>query len=374
MDNFDIITSICQYLDDIEKFCFLSITKQLDVMKGKMLFNDPAYLYQIYFHRYFNQFTNIIVCDRAKDITLPNGVVLRERKPRFPKAMKKIEFRTYINYLYRDLFWECITHIKFDDDQCIPKFYSERKKKYILPQSLTHLVAKGHKIYDTVPFLSQLKYIDGCDIAFKTDSTYSRLEHISDSCFINISQHPNIVSLKNPHKHFDNFELRKICYESFPKLETLIVEYSQHFESMSNLINIKYLYLKGLYYTDISKVQFPPNLTHLQIDIKSPISYLPSTLIHLRTNNHNDVIKIPLNLPNLTHLVVTTKMTFIDHYFPGLYYLKCNGFTEQCEIPSTVSILKIKNYSGESAWKIPDTITHLKVSRNIVYYIKNGDY
>ena len=89
MNNPDIIISICQHIDDIEKFNFLSAAKWLDIMKGKLLFNDPVHLYWIYFHRYFHQFTNIIVCKKVESIVLPNGIVIRKKKTQIPKIYEK---------------------------------------------------------------------------------------------------------------------------------------------------------------------------------------------------------------------------------------------------------------------------------------------
>jgi len=376
MENYDIIISICQYLDDIEKFYFLSATTKLDIMKGKILFNDAVNLYQIYFHRYFNQFTNIIVCDKVEEITLPNGVVLRKRKPRLPRMMRRIEFQTSINYLYRDLFWEGITHIKFDDGQCIQKFYGERRKKYILPQSLTHFVAKGHKIYDMAQYLPLLKYVDGYKISFSEKYVFKHLEHITDTDFVNVLQHPNVISLKYPKTQFFHWDKNeKLCFDSSLSLEKITINYDDmRYALFNNFTSIKYLNLKNIRYTDASTLQFPPNLTHLQISAESPVSYLPSTLTHLYVYSYDDLVKVPLNLPNLTHLVISERMAFVDHHYPRLYSLKCNYFKKECIIPSTVWNLKIKNYCGKSAWRVPNTVTHLEVSRNIIYYIGNGNY
>ena len=66
MEHPDIISLICNYLNDVDKFSYLSVTKNYDSLKAKTWFNERIHIYRIYNHKYFDRFTNIIVCTGIK--------------------------------------------------------------------------------------------------------------------------------------------------------------------------------------------------------------------------------------------------------------------------------------------------------------------
>lgn len=368
MNNLDIIQTICQHLYDADIFKFLSVTKTFDAIKGKLFFYDPVHLYLIYFHRYFHQFTNIIVCDKVSKITLPNGVVIRKKKPRFPKAMKKIEFQTSVNYLYQDLFGEGITHIKFYKGQCIETFYHKKRSKSILPTTLTHLVsATWHYNKINVELSPLLQYLDwNKNLSAENTTNLQNLKHISNSSPERV---PDIVSLKCCIADYSLFPV------TLRILNLSCAEFNNKRILFGHLINVKYLNLCRT--NSISYIEFPPNITHYKTDSSRNIFELPNTLIYLNVHNvytiHNNINIIGpkhifLNslpeLPNLTYLNIYREFTFIKYYFPQLQYLECNYFKEPCEIPSSVRHLVIGNYLGNTKWYVPDSVTHLSLHDN----------
>lgn len=275
MNHPDIIISICQHLDDIEKFYFLSAAKWLDIMKSKLLFNDPVHLYWIYFHRYFHHFTNIIVCKKVESIVLSNGVVIRKKKPRFPKFMRKIELQNRVNYLYRDLFPEGITHIKINRNEDLQTYQSQRRKRSIFPETLTHLIL-GHKNCKIdVKLPASLQFIDVESIGAKSyDFSQSpNLQHITSQ---NLFPFPDITSIK-------------CLSDNLKTLPITVQKLSLHCGSMVLLgQDFNFNYFTNLKYLNLEKnekihhiIQFPPNITHLRISGNWRVDYFPITLIYL---------------------------------------------------------------------------------------------
>jgi len=355
MNNSDIIISICQHLDDIEKFIFLSAAKWLDLMKGKLLFNDPVHLYWIYFHRYFHQFTNIIVCKKVEEIVLPNGIVIRNKKPRFPKAMRKIELQKRVNYLYRDLFPEGITHIKINRNEDIQTYYSRRRGKSIFPETLTHLVLGGKNYKIDVELPISLQFIDAEFIAIEpyNFSQSSNLQHITSQ---SLFPFPSITSIKCMTDELNNIPitLQKLSLNCFA-----MALMSRKFD-FSYFVNIGYLNLEKHGVSSCDTIQFPPNITHLKIEGLWRFDKFPITLIYLELCNFTNADEYECyDLPHLTHFVTTDLYGIPEHNCPRLYYLECKYFRVSIRVPITITHLKINNYLGTTIWDVPQHIIHL---------------
>lgn len=354
MNNPDIIISICQHLDDIEKFNFLSTAKWLDIMKGKLLFNDPVHLYWIYFHRYFHQFTNIIVCKKVESIVLSNGIVIRKKKPRFPKAMRKIELQIKINYLYRELFPEGVTHIKINRNEHIQTYQSQWRKRSIFPETLTHLVLgrKYCKIDVKLPASLQFINVEFAGIESYNFSQSSNLQHITSQ---DLFPFPDITSIKCLTKNLKNLPMtiQKLSLHCHS-----IVLLGQDF-SFNYFTNLKYLNLEKN--NNIHRaIQFPPNITHLKITGNWQFDDFPLTLTYLELCDFSNITNCNcFDLPHLTHLVITKLFGIPEYKCPQLYYLECKYFNIPTRIPTTVTHLKINNYLGTTLWHIPPHINHL---------------
>jgi hypothetical protein len=81
----DVILIICQYLNDNDKFLFLSTCKQYNQLKNKLILTDLYSIDYIYSTKYYNQCINIII-----DETLINYRTNDIYK--FPKNVKMITF------------------------------------------------------------------------------------------------------------------------------------------------------------------------------------------------------------------------------------------------------------------------------------------
>lgn len=354
MNHPDIIISICQHQDDIEKFNFLSAAKWLDIMKGKLLFNDPVHLYWIYFHRYFHHFTNIIVCKKVESIVLPNGIVIRKKKPRFPKFMRKIELQNRVNYLYHDLFPEGITHIKINRNEDLQTYQSQRRKRSIFPETLTHLIL-GHKNCKIdVKLPASLQFIDVESVGTKSyDFSQSpNLQHITSR---NLFPFPDITSIKCLS---DNLKTLPITVQKLSLHCGSMVLLGQDF-NFNYFTNLKYLNLEKnekIHHT----IQFPPNITHLKISGNWRVDYFPITLIYLELCDLSNITNFNcFDFPNLTHLIISYLFPIMEHNYPKLYHLECKYFSIPVQIPTTITHFKINNYLGPIIWHVPSHVNHL---------------
>ena len=128
MNTSDIIFLICNSLNDIDKFAFLSTTTLHDKLKDKMWFNDRVYFYRIHGHRYYDRFTNLIICPMTK-----NCVDIVDRKIKLPNDIRRLE---------------CNYDIKFHKIPDGLTHFSSCYDSSDLPKNITHL--KLDKLNKTV--------------------------------------------------------------------------------------------------------------------------------------------------------------------------------------------------------------------------------
>jgi len=385
MDHQDIVILICSFLDDIDKFLFLSISKKYDSLKEKIWFHERVHLFRIYAHKYYNQFTNVIVCKKIKNCVDSSGRLVKTRRIIFPSNVKKVEFLDNINHILPD----GITHLK--------PHYSKYDE---IPQSVTHLNATNKRYYGRISIKNdnlpkQLKclrakfdiadnelpdklthYInDSCkqmhivpqDIQYLSGSYTSIPENIS---YLVCTQHINYhLDINNPlyikNYHFLHIGLKKLS----------LIYYDPNIGSLSHLLNLETLII-GYLQNDIND-ELPPNITCLKIgrhyDKQVMIKNLPLSLKSLYIGRFIDIDN--LNLPNLTHLSTVANNNPGLSLIPNLSHLQINYDYKYASvnIPSTVRYLKLAKFNRVFITKttIPSLITHLTFDNCFNKTIKN---
>jgi len=396
MDHPDIVSLICNYLNDYDKFSYLSITKFHTTFKEKMWFNERIHLYRIYGNKYFNRFTNVIICTKIKKCVDENGKLIACRRIKFPSGIKKIELLNKISlpilpegltHFHSNLYYmpdlpQSITHLDlesiwerefiktFSDDSkqfnnlkilnihCI---YDETQNKPIeLPKGLTHLSCPSRKNY------------------FKTPLKIDKLQYLSTYDSPNPSW--RIPSMRV----YDDYYGLQI---GLKKLHLYYYNPTKISDSLSYLINLDVLRIHSLQGT-INNDYMPPNITHFVLEdaSRSNIKILPQSITNLSVTNlskHDTLL-----LPNLTHFKIkcdmigydinharieTTEKNFENVISPNLFFLNIDDAVIPPNIPLSVRHLKMGKYFNSPIKSlIPNFITHLSFSNNFNKSIRHN--
>jgi len=361
MNHPDIITLICSLIDDIDKFSFLSITKEYDIVKGKMWFHERVHLYRIYGHPQCNRFTNVIICSKIKKCINPDGKLVGSKKIILPSNTKKVEFLSNIKCSLPD----GVTHLKphYTNWDNIPQSvthlnlysgYGTDHRKLILPKGLQCLESNGG-IFNELP------------------KSLTHLIHNSDN---GIPSLPNLEYLSTHYSsdYSDNVKFFTCFDITFDELHINLKKLYLNFYcsdngSISHLINLEIL---EIYITTGPVNEWPPNIKQLTIHQGNDnnVKDLTLSLTKLSLGCHvNDI----WNLPNLTHLDVKNFIRdFTKDHLPKLYYFKDSTHLYKEFIPSTVRHLSLGHLKCERFTKnsIPQFITHLTFSDDFNLTIK----
>src|SRR5579872_4878071 len=115
----DTIIYVVSFLKTNDKIKFLSLSKDLHLLKDKIYFDELiTYTKKINYLWYFDRFTNIIIYDITQKL---------------PKSVKHITFGNYFNQDIRDYIPHSVTHLYFKDD-------FNKDIKGCIPNSVTHLI------------------------------------------------------------------------------------------------------------------------------------------------------------------------------------------------------------------------------------------
>jgi len=168
MDILDILISDCivhitKFLTDKDKIRLLSTSKDLDALKNMVTYDELIEIQEVYWLRYYNQFTNIVAHDLMhrfpKSIThLEFGFSFNmDIKDRIPNTVTHLEFGFSFNMDIKDRIPNTVTHLilglGFNKDikGCIPNSVTHltfgwmfnKDIKDCLPNSITHLIFDG---------------------------------------------------------------------------------------------------------------------------------------------------------------------------------------------------------------------------------------
>src|SRR5579872_2711480 len=129
----DIIIYITSFLNTNDSINFLSISRDLHLLKDKIYYNKPVYSHIIHKLWYYDRFTNIMVID--------TGIKL-------PKFINTLEFdMCFDNQDIKDCIPNSVTHLTFGH-------YFNQDIKDCIPNSVTHLTFGKHfnrPIIDCIP-------------------------------------------------------------------------------------------------------------------------------------------------------------------------------------------------------------------------------
>lgn len=388
MDHPDIISLICNCLNDVDKFAYLSVTKSYDSLKEKTWFNGRVHIYRIYNHKYFNRFTNVIICTGIKKCVDENGKLIASRKIKLPAGIKRLEMKNTIKV--PKLLPEGLTHYSSpnQNDVILPKSITHLKSFFIDESLYSQIFTDDMFRLDNLQFLKfeliphnktinnpmigfiglskKIKYLS-CPGDWSKYPLLSTIQHIHNEHY---SPNPE---WKIPSMHLGALSNYSNLYIGLKKLR--LCKYDSKFNgSISYLINLNILKincLEGIINLD----NMPPNITSLTIKnaYNSNIEILPKFLIYLSIGDlfeFNNFV-----LPNLTHFKI--KFTFFrfdanDERIgqpaniiekitsPKLYFLKINDNIMPKNIPSTVRELVMGNmFTSPIKLLIPNFITHL---------------
>lgn len=372
MDHPDIIHFLCNFLNDIDKFSYLSVTKNHDILKDKLWFSERINLFRIYGHRYFNRFTNVIVCKRMKkwkNFDLPLNVrkidcVADITIPRIPNGL------THYRPFYDDLrdMPKSITHLTLVQRK--PGNYIPNNLKSLNNLKYLKLIFCYERIdlEDLLPSnLTHFRYCDGIDHHYYPIP--SNLEYLFTNMRITITNPIPNLSYCEPISNLENM------YTGLKKLS--LSKYDPTCGSLSYLINLDFLKIR--YLTETIDDEFPPNITVLKVDncYRAIIKKLPQTLIKISLHDIK-TLQYKINLPNLTHLSTSDASNHFSEFdvvrnyrnntfdmlvMPKLYYLTINNKNMPSKIPSEVRYLKTGKYTIYDLF-IPSFITHLSFNNN----------
>lgn len=387
MNTSDIIFLICNSLNDIDKFAFLSTTTLHDKLKNKMWFNDRVYFYRIHGHRYYDRFTNLIICPMTKNcIDRIGDEIVALRKIRLPFCIRRLE---------------CNYDIEFDNiPDGLTHFCNYVSDISELPTSVTHLkliqlnkLVSSQLLTDHPKHLDNLKFVE-IDNFFLTNNINKEnylgfpktVTHIICRSYMFDHDHIDLIKYSTvqsnlEHLYFNMIPLTKYqppsigylmgldlsdLYVGLKKLSVYMFNLTS--DSLSFLINLDVLEI-GILYGNIVNDILPPNITYFKIgrydDNASSIKQLPINIRRLSLGEVNNIDNV--SLPNLTRLNI--KFNYDSNTFdamvlnniisPQLFYLKINNNIIPPNIPSTVRHLTIYNFNKTIRKNIPSFITHL---------------
>lgn len=381
MNTPDIIFLICNSLNDIDKFAFLSITTAHNKLKDKMWFTDRVYFYRIHGHKYYDRFTNLIICPMTKNcVEIIDDKVIALRKIRLPNGIKRLE---------------CNYDIKFHE---IPEGLTHFNNRYdssCLPTSITHLeldrlnkTISMQLLTDHPKRLSNLKFVKINNFYFGdiNEGNYrgfpKTVTHLI--CFSYIFSNDQMILVQNSvaQSNLEHLYFRMIplttCQPPSLTIATLYHKdaylyshlkklYLKRFRFDISLYHLVNLEILKIYHSigDIVSDYLPPNLKYLRLGIfekeTSKIRGLPNTLerLSLREIGYFDCITLP-------HLIYIKfgyrfcELVIENIISPKLLYLKIDDEYALQNIPSTVRHLLIgNNFNKTIRKKIPSFITHL---------------
>ena len=151
----DIITYICDFLNDTDKISLLSMSTSAHLLKNKVYFNGQILISKITHLWYFDRFTNIMVLeihffpkfianltfgdDFNQPIrnSIPESVIMSSNPSGstnmfIPERVTHLTFGDYFNQPIKDSIPESVTHLTFG-------MYFNQPIKYSIPKRVTHL-------------------------------------------------------------------------------------------------------------------------------------------------------------------------------------------------------------------------------------------
>src|SRR5438046_1361923 len=105
----DICISICNYLRNMDKLNFFSVTQNLHSCKSKIKFTDSVFINRITNIWYFDQFTNIKannICTYPKSITT---LTIDNIRKRIPDSVTHLTFGYDFDYNIKNIISEKVT-------------------------------------------------------------------------------------------------------------------------------------------------------------------------------------------------------------------------------------------------------------------------